>query len=259
MHRPGAGVIQVRPSTGPRPSSQILRIAHRGGSRGQESYSATNLQRIAAQGATMLEFDLHVTRDHRLVVTHDPRVHSASGQALWLAEHALAELIDLAGEANLLPAETVLQAAHDASLGIYADLKTVSRPALQHLLQVIDSLDLTARTILASVRSDIVRDCSVWAPTIPRSVLFASTLEEPIQLAASSGADYVHPCWETQPRPDALLAGDWIERVRRHGHGVICWHEERADVLDYLCDLGVDGICTDEPALLMKVVRSKQQ
>jgi glycerophosphoryl diester phosphodiesterase len=259
MRRIDAGVLQVRPASQPRRRSQILRIAHRGGHNGSEGYSPANLQHVAALGATMVEFDLHVTGDHRFVVTHDPRVRSRSGQDLWLVEHSLPELIDLTGASNLLPVEAVLQAARDASLGIYVDLKTMTRTAMDYLVHAIDDLHLADSTILASVRSDIVRDCSLWAPTIPRAVLFASTLEEPVQLAASSAADFVHPCWEVQPRPDALLAGDWIERVRGHGRGVICWHEERADVLERLCDLGVDGICTDDPALLTAVAIGDQK
>jgi glycerophosphoryl diester phosphodiesterase len=35
--------------------------------------------------------------------------------------------------------------------------------------------------------------------------------------------------------------------------GVVCWHEERPEVIAELLALGVDGICTDEPALLTRL------
>ena len=105
-------------------------------------------------------------------------------------------------------------------------------------------------TIFASPRSDLVALCAEVAPEVPRAVLFASTLEEPVQVAKAVAAHYVHPCWEAQSRPDHLLRGAWLDRVRAHTLGVICWHEERPDVVAGLYDLGVDGICTDIPELL---------
>ena len=112
---------------------------------------------------------------------------------------------------------------------------------------------MAERVILASARSDIVAMCAQVASELPRSVLFASVHEEPVQLAQSVGADFVHPCWEGQPRPDQLLAGPWLARVRGRGLGVICWHEERPEVVKALYKLGVDGICTDEPPLLTQI------
>jgi hypothetical protein len=89
-----------------------------------------------------------------------------------------------------------------------------------------------------------------------RPVLFASTLEEPVQLAYAVNAHYVHPCWERLLRPDEYLSGPWLNRVRSYGFGVICWHEERSVVVQNLYQLGVDGICTDEPALLTEIASS---
>src|SRR5262249_33670577 len=108
-------------------------------------------------------------------------------------------------------------------------------------------------TILASVRSDIVVQCGRVTQGIPWAILFASTLEDPVQLANAIDASYVHPCWERLPRPDQFLAGPWLDRVRAHGLGVICWHEERPAVVQSLYELGVDGICTDEPTLLSRI------
>jgi glycerophosphoryl diester phosphodiesterase len=50
----------------------------------------------------------------------------------------------------------------------------------------------------------------------------------------------------------ALLAGDWMERVRAAGLGVVCWHEERPSEIAALNALGVDGICSDQPELLVR-------
>ncbi|MGH3926451.1 MAG: hypothetical protein ACRDTT_26910, partial [Pseudonocardiaceae bacterium] len=60
-------------------------------------------------------------------------------------------------------------------------------------------------------------------------------------------ANFVHPCWEATQRPDQMLSRGWLDSARLPGLGVVCWHEERPDVLAALRDLGVDGVCTDAP------------
>jgi glycerophosphoryl diester phosphodiesterase len=41
-----------------------------------------------------------------------------------------------------------------------------------------------------------------------------------------------------------------VSRVRAAGLGIVCWHEERPDVIDGIRRRGVDGICSDQPELL---------
>jgi glycerophosphoryl diester phosphodiesterase len=159
-------------------------------------------------------------------------------------------------ERNEVPTvAAVIQAARDSGLGLYADIKSLTIRSAERLVSLLEQEGMAGRTILASVRSDIVVRCAEVAPDIPRSVLFASTLEEPVQLATSVGAHYVHPCWERLARPDHLLAEGWLNRVRANGLGVICWHEERPEVIRGLLELGVDGICTDRPSRLAEMAQ----
>jgi len=46
-----------------------------------------------------------------------------------------------------------------------------------------------------------------------------------------------------------------IASIRRHGLGIILWHEERPAELRKLVKLDVDGICTDKPDVLTKILR----
>ena len=72
-----------------------------------------------------------------------------------------------------------------------------------------------------------------------------------VQLARSIKASYVHPCWERYDHPSDLLTPEWIARVRQAGLGIILWHEERPSEIAALRQLGVDGICSDAPELLL--------
>jgi glycerophosphoryl diester phosphodiesterase len=231
-----------------RTPADVLRIAHRGAG-ANERYGVDDLRQVAAQGAHLVEFDVHVTGDHDLVARHDPVVH-VNGIPVWLADSRLADVLPSLHREGVPTVTSVIRAARQAGLGLYADIKSMTVPAAERLVATLQAEGMATRTILASVRSDIIACCAKVAPDIPRSVMFASTLEEPVQLARAVNAHYVHPCWERLPRPDEFLAGPWLDRVRSHGLGVVCWHEERPTVIQGLYELGVDGVCTDQPALL---------
>jgi glycerophosphoryl diester phosphodiesterase len=80
------------------------------------------------------------------------------------------------------------------------------------------------------------------------SILFSAVELDPVGLARSIHADYVHPCWERRAaQPHTLLTPDWVERVHDAGLGIVCWHEERPEEIAALRALGVDAICSDTP------------
>ncbi|MEU0886180.1 glycerophosphodiester phosphodiesterase [Lentzea sp. NPDC005914] len=227
---------------------EVLRIAHRGAD-ASEKYGDADLAAVAAQGAHLVEFDVHVTGDDRLVACHDPVIRT-NGHHSWLFDAPESHHRRALDELGIPTVEDVVGAAKKAGLGLYIDVKSLTARSAERLVELLESTEMTHSTVLASPRSDLIALCADVAPDIPRAVLFGSTLEEPVQLAEAVSATFVHPCWEAQPRPDHLLAGGWLKRVRSRGFGVITWHEERPDVVEGLYALGVDGICTDTPALL---------
>ena len=70
-------------------------------------------------------------------------------------------------------------------------------------------------------------------------------------LAKAVDLQVTHPCWEREVDPHLEVLGAWAERVHAHGIGIICWHEERPEVIAGLRRSGVDGICSDRPELLV--------
>ena len=81
-----------------------------------------------------------------------------------------------------------------------------------------------------------------------------------VEWALAVGADCVHPCWEhASPTPHKLLSPALIAGIRQRGLGIILWHEERPAGLRGLVRLDVDGICTDMPDLLSRILAEKQE
>jgi glycerophosphoryl diester phosphodiesterase len=249
-------VIPALPSLWPaghRAAKDILRIAHRGGAGGVENYRPENLRDIARLGTHLVEIDLRATKDGCLVAYHDPTARVGDDERR-VSDHTLAEWRELLPADRMPSAETVLSAVRDAGLGLYLDVKDVMSAQAAELVRTLADRRMTARTILASADPQTVAAFSHVSNTIPRAVLFRGLAEDPVQLAYLARADFIHPCWEDEERPDRLLSHAWLDTVRAQGLGVVSWHEERPDVLVVLGELGIDGICTDTPGLLADVL-----
>lgn len=233
----------------------MLRIAHQGGFDGQQPYGPENLRRLAALGTHLLEFDVRTTAHDQLIVAHDPSIPAVGRPPLRIAEMPVDELMAAVPPDAGLPrvAEVVADAA-SAGLSLYVDIKDLTSGGAGRLMQHLYDTGMAERAILASARPAIVELCATVAPGIPRAILFSAVDIDAVALAAAAAADFVHPCWERLAAPHELLAaGAWLDRVRRHGLGVISWHEERRPVVEALYALGIDGVCSDEPALLAAV------
>lgn len=238
----------VLPTAEARTPGQVLRITHRSLETAPRPQDA--VQEASRTGAHLMEADIRVTADGQLVVWHDAELRRPSGETAWISELTMADLSEL--DVRPLELAPVLNQLAEAGLGLYADIKALDRPAVEALVAALDEHGLRERTVLASSRTDLVILCAEVAPDMPRAILFGAHDEDPVELGRATGATFVHPCWERFAQPDQLLTDDWLARVRAHGFGVICWHEERPEVVRALYRLGVDGICSDEPELLRR-------
>jgi glycerophosphoryl diester phosphodiesterase len=137
-------------------------------------------------------------------------------------------------------------------MSLYLDIKEITPTARQQIIASLRKKGMLRYCIFGSFRPDVIAEIKAAAPDAPTSILFSSTHVDPVALAASVQADYVHPCWERFDSPSLLLADDWMERVRAAGLGIVCWHEERPHEIAALNALGVDGICSDQPELLLR-------
>jgi glycerophosphoryl diester phosphodiesterase len=250
MRTLGRALPSLRPA-GRRPPDAILRIAHRGGN-GAEEYEPASLHRLAVSGAHLLEFDVQTTRDDQIVIAHEPLVRMGSA-TVRIADCTLSEL-RCTGDDRVIPdLLSVVRAARSAGLGLYADSKTLTEAAAGQLITILRGEHMADRAVLASHDPDLVQLCAGIAPDLPRAVLIRSTTGDPVEIARQAQADFVHPCWEHESRPDRILTRSWLDPLRQSGLGVVCWHEERPDVVTALYELGVDGICSDQPELLLQV------
>jgi len=231
---------------------RFLRIAHRGASDYAPENTLAAIVKAAELGADMVELDVHNSADGISVIIHDADLSRTTNGCGSVSQHNLSDLKKLdAGNGEVIPTlEEAIACCLEYDLDLYLEIKSGS--AINSVVELIQQYCLHDRTIVCSFRPDWIAHVKALDPDIVASVLFSSVNINAVGLAQAVGAQYVHPAWEGQAsEPHKLLTREWMCYVRSAGLGIICWHEERPSEIAALRQLGVDGICSNAPDLLL--------
>jgi glycerophosphoryl diester phosphodiesterase len=235
----------------------IHNIAHRGASAYEPENTLRAFERAIEMGATMLEVDVHLTHDGHPVVIHDADLSRTTKGAGRVRDTTLEQIKKLdAGKGERIPtlAEVIDLARGRAEL--YIELKGQQTPA--RVVEVLHATGFGSDAVVGSFFPWLPQKVKFLDPQIRTSVLIRREDRQInfVDWALAIEADYVHPCWErASRRPHKLLTPAMIAEFRRHGLGVIVWHEERPAELRELVKLDVDGICTNKPDLLTVILQ----
>lgn len=239
--------------TTPPEARRVLRIAHRGASAYAQEGSSSSIQKAAELGSDMVEVDIRMTADGVPVIAHDADLKRVFGVDALISDLTLDELNALVppDREPILTFEAMAALCRELNLGLYLDIKDINAAGMQLVVESLRRHNLMSYSIFGSFRPDFLAEIKHSTPDAVTSILFASPHVDPVALAQAVSADYVHPCFERFEQPHTLIDGEWMKRVRGAGLGVVCWHEERPPEIAALQRLGVDGICSDMPELLV--------
>ncbi len=237
----------------------IHNIAHRGASAYEPENTLRAFERAIELGATMIELDVHLSRDGHPIVVHDPDLSRTTDGTGRVGDLTLAQIQRFdAGRGERVP---TLDQAIEVVRGraqLYIELKGQQTPAA--VVACLRRQNFVEQAIAGSFYPWLPQKVKFLEPAIRTSVLIAGRDREVdfIGWALAIGADYVHPCWERgSPAPHKLLTPELIAAIRGHGLGIILWHEERPEELRELVKLDVDGICTNTPDVLAAILEAR--
>jgi glycerophosphoryl diester phosphodiesterase len=217
-------------------------IGHRGSPREHRENTLPSFARAFAAGTDAVELDVHATRDGAVVVHHDPATNSRpgdTGDVVAIAETTLATLraIDVRGER--IPTLEELLAIVPQRATVYVEVK--AQRIEEAVVAAIRSNDRTCA--VHSFDHRVARRIREIAPDLPVGILQTSY---PIDLLRPMHDVQARDLWQQSE----LIDEELIERVQRDGGRVIAWTVNDPAVAKRLNAWGIDGICTDLPALM---------
>lgn len=223
-------------------------IAHRGSSAAHPDNTWAAFEAALTEGADAIECDVQLTRDDLLIVRHDLTL---AGQ---LVRDMTAAAV-LAAQPGTVELSALLRWAAIKELDVLVEIKDPdAAPAVVRAIRRCSSLD---RVVVGGFHGPMLASIKATLPEIRTSFMIGSVVaaNELMLLAAAYRADGVHLCWEHRAvRPHRLIDAQLIDRLRRAGLTVTLWHEERERELRALVALEPDGICTNTPAVLRRIV-----
>ncbi|GLW10593.1 hydrolase [Microtetraspora sp. NBRC 13810] len=240
-----------------------VNVAHRGASAAAPENTVAAFETAAAHRADMFELDVQQTRDHRLIVMHDPTLARTTdveevfpGRAPWkVGDLTLAEIRRLdagswlgarhSGQRVPTLRET-LRAMGGGPLGLLLEIKTPRLyPGIEARvageLRRHPSWLIPGRLVVQSFNWDSMRVFHRLMPQIPVALLGAPAAERLPELAEF--ATQVHP-------PYAGVTRAYVRRAHAHGLAVYPWAVDDPRAMRRLLSYEVDGIITNRPDLL---------
>jgi glycerophosphoryl diester phosphodiesterase len=252
-----------------------INLAHRGASKMAPENTMEAFRLGIEAGAGGLELDVHLTRDGRVVVIHDPTVDRTTGGTGAVAEMTLDELRALDAGHRFNPDDgadfpyrgrnvrvptlaEVLRVFPGVVVNI--DMKA-DRPAIEaSVLRVLREAGAGGRALVVSSRYSAVRrfrkisggSIATGASRLEVGVFYLfSRLRLEWLLRPAYDALQVPP----KHRGIPLVTRRFIDAAHARGVRVDAWTISGVDEMHRLLDLGVDVIITDRPATLAEVLR----
>ena len=213
-----------------------LVIAHRGMPRQARENTVASFALALAAGADGIELDVHATADGVVVVHHDATLETGPAIASVTFESLARGETD---RARRIPTLAEVCALVGGGAELLVEIKGTNIEAL--VVPVLD--DYAGTAAIHSFDHACIRRLARTGTKHRLGVLFESSSESPTALMRDTGALDVWPAHSIVTR--ALVA-----EVHAMGGRVIVWTVNDLQDAKRLASLGVDGICTDDVALL---------
>jgi glycerophosphoryl diester phosphodiesterase len=250
-------------------------IAHRGASGELPENTLPAFERAVAQGAAILETDVHVTKDGALVLIHDEILERTTDGAGRVADHTLAELGTLDAGHHFKPAgesgfpfrgrgfriprlEEALK--RFPSLRFNLELKERIPALIEETVALVRRLGREESILLAAAEDGIMADL--------RSVLERTGMRPAVGASAGDVLAFVRAALDRRAPPPGpmalqvppdfggrpLVTREFVAHAHVHGLVVHVWTVNEPGEMERLFDLGVDGVMSDFPGRLAGVV-----
>jgi glycerophosphoryl diester phosphodiesterase len=267
---------KARHTKPPTPTGWPVAFAHRGGARVVPEDTVEGFREGLRYGDAVLELDIHATADGHIVVMHDPDVERTTNGRGPVSSMSLAEVQALdagyrftldggatfpwRGRGVRIPTlDTIYREFPGRPVNI--EIKGERSRVEEGLFRVIEAAGAEDRTLVVSNRRAPIRR---FRRACHGTVATAASIEEFLAfwvLTLLHANDLYDPPFQAVQPPDRfgflqVVTPRLVREVHRRGLRIDVWTiDEEAD-MRRLLSYGVDGIMTDRPDVLARVLGS---
>jgi glycerophosphoryl diester phosphodiesterase len=258
--------------------NRALIMAHRGESGNIPENTMAALEAAAGLGVDVLESDVRLTEDDEIVLFHDESLLRTTGQEGTVRLHKLDELLrfDLGYMFSTDDGQTypfrgkgcrivTLREVFERfpNMVFNLDIKDIEQTAPMRLAHLISDMNRKQSVIVASFHNSQLERFREFAPDVPtcahpgevKRFVFNTKFGFP-RIRTS---EIVYRAFQVPIKsgPLTVVTEKFIKRAHERNIAVHVWTVNDEITMNLLLDLGVDGIFTDQPALLKSVFKER--
>ncbi|MFX1317565.1 MAG: glycerophosphodiester phosphodiesterase [Promethearchaeota archaeon] len=223
-------------------------IAHRGTGEGPLENTLTAFQTAISWGVDCIECDIRSSSDGIAVIIHDLSLERRFSEPGTVAEYSLSELKAMKrGTEDRIPslAEFLDLVRSYKDLDINLDVKVVGLEA--QIMQQLEEYGLVHRTMISSFIQPVLTDFRSLNNEIATALLYEYDLRKPIEVAKELGCTSINPQLH-------FVDSSLVRASHQEGLKINPWVINESEEMKQFIDLGVDGIITDFPPRLLKIL-----
>ena len=205
-----------------------------------------------AVGCDLVECDVHLSSDGRLVVIHDHTLERTTNGAGLVRDHSAAELRKLdAGEGEKIPLLQEVVELALGNVGLVIEVKQVPPlyPGLEEkLVNMLRQLGAVSECAVVSFNHAVIHELRKMEPTLQLGILEGARPLHPARMLREAGADVYSPHWgATDP--------DVVKEVHAAGGAVGVWPVDDEAAIAWCRWCRPDSIFSNRPKEVLAALR----
>jgi glycerophosphoryl diester phosphodiesterase len=239
-------------------NEEVQVIAHRGAAGRAPENTMASMRAAIEDNADWLEIDVQETADGEIVVLHDRDFMKLSGVKLQIWDGALADVLEIDVGSWFAPEfadqrvprlSEVLQLAH-GKCGVIIELKYYGHDVQleERVIELVEQADMVDNVMIMSLEYQGIRKVRALRPDWTVGLL-----------AAQAAGNLTRLDVDFLAVSSALLSPQLVLSASNAGQEVFVWTLNDSFNINRAISMGVNGIITDEPALVNEVLEERSE
>ena len=236
-----------------------INYAHRGASAYYPENTMLSFEKALEMGATGIETDVQLTKDGVLVLIHDEMVNRTTNGEGFVKDYTYRELNKLdarawKGEefagAKIPTVEELIYLTLDKNVIVNFEIKNgivIYEDIEQKLIDIIYKHKINRKVILSSFNHYSIDKCNKISKGINTGILYMEGIYKPYNYAKTVGANAIHPHFQA-------INEEVIKETQKHRTQINVFTVDNEEKMKFLLDMKVDGIITNCPDILNKIM-----
>ena len=238
-----------------------LIYGHRGAKGEAPENTLASFQACLEHGVKRCELDLHLSRDGKLMVIHDPTLKRTTDRRGKVVDYSAQELAELdarrGGPSWPRPCpiprlETLFEQCpfEHWQLEVKSASRTRAATTVLGIRELAQRYGLLDKITITSSSREVLRAATDLVPDISRGLVAEYAWLDPLKVAQNYGCQFLALNW-TLCTPERLL------KAQRQGLHVSVWTVNEPALMRRLADFGADSLITDFPGLASATLENR--